>query len=316
MSSLPLTAVSRTQGNNLAVKTGAITPHGYALEFEEVPILVDAFRRMVRRVEFDVCEMAITTYLCAKSHGKPFTALPIFLLRGLHHGAVVTSPAGTVKHPQDLHGRRVGVSRGYTVTTGVWARTILQQEHGVDLDSITWVRSGDEHVAEYQPPPNVASLEPGRTLRSALDDGDLAAVVGITTGDEPELTPLIEDPGAAALDALQSRGFYPINHLIVVRDEVLSAHPDLGAALFTAFAEAKSTYVAQLRADAIDTPSPTDRLNKRILDLTGTDPLPYGIEPNRAVLDVLMQQAVAQHILHEPLPLEAIFAAGTLDLTA
>jgi 4,5-dihydroxyphthalate decarboxylase len=314
MGLISLTAVTRTQGNNFALKTRAITPQGYALEFEEVPILVDAFRRMVRRVEFDVCEMAITTYLCAKSHGKPFTALPIFLLRGLHHGAVVTN--GTVKHPRELQGGRVGVSRGYTVTTGVWARTILQQEYGLDLDSITWVRSGDEHVAEYQPPPNVATLEPGRTLRGALDDGDLAAVVGLTTGDEPELTPLIHDPGTAALNALQSRGFYPINHLIVVRDEALSAHPDLGAALFTAFAEAKSDYVAHLAADAIETPSATDRLNKRILDLTGADPLPYGIEPNRAVLDVLMQQAVAQHILQEPLPLEAVFAAGTLDLTA
>ena len=130
---LQLRTVTRTQGNNAALKDGTVTPQGFAFEFEEVDPLIRAFRRMVRELEYDVCELAITTYLCAKEHGKPFTALPVFLVRGFHHGAILANTK-LVRGPMDLEGQRVGVNRGYTVTTGVWARGILAEEYGVDLD--------------------------------------------------------------------------------------------------------------------------------------------------------------------------------------
>ena len=151
MPELHLKTVTRTQGNNAALKNGAVSPQGFVFAFEEVPVLVHAFRRMVRELEFDVCEMAFTTYLCAKAYGKRFTALPIFLVRGFHHGAIVQNTTSGIADPKDLEGQRVGVNRGYTVTTGVWARGVLQDEYGVDLSQVTWVRSGDEHVAEYRP---------------------------------------------------------------------------------------------------------------------------------------------------------------------
>ena len=156
--------VSRTQGNNAALKNGSVTADGFELQFEEVPVLVQAFRRMVRELEFDVCEMALTTYLCAHEHGVQFTALPIFLVRAFHHGAIQHNIKSEIRNPADLQGRRVGVNRGYTVTTGVWARSILQDEYGVDLSKITWVLSGDEHVEAYVPPPNVESVPAGQTL--------------------------------------------------------------------------------------------------------------------------------------------------------
>src|SRR3981081_697483 len=155
MAPVNLTTVTRSQGNNQALKDGSVTSEGLRFDFQEIPVLVQAFRRMVRELEFDVCEMAFTTYLCAKAHGKRFTALPVFLVRGFHHGAIVHNTTAGVQSPMDLEGRSVGVNRGYTVTTGVWARGILSDEYGVDLDRVTWGLSGDEHVREYGPPPNV-----------------------------------------------------------------------------------------------------------------------------------------------------------------
>src|SRR5688500_4968056 len=125
MTSVHLRTVTRTQGNNEALKSGEVTAPGISFDFEEVPVLVHAFRRMVRELAYDVSEMAITTYLCAKAHGVPFTALPIFLVRGFHHGAIVHNTSLGIASPKELEGRRVGVNRGYTVTTGVWARGIL-----------------------------------------------------------------------------------------------------------------------------------------------------------------------------------------------
>ena len=148
MSTPKLKTVTRTQGNNAAVKNGTVKPAGFEFDFEEVPVLVNAFRRMVRGLEFDVCEMAITTYLCAKEHGVKFTALPIFLVRAFHHEAILQNinAPGRVTDPRKLEGTRVGVNRGYTVTTGVWARAVLQDEYGIDLSKVNWVLSGDEHV--------------------------------------------------------------------------------------------------------------------------------------------------------------------------
>jgi 4,5-dihydroxyphthalate decarboxylase len=308
-----LTAVSRTQGNNRALKEGLVAPKRYRLAFQEVPVLVNAFRRMVRGLEFDVCEMAITTYLCAKSFGKPLTALPVFLVRGFHHGAIVISDEGAISRPKDLEGRRVGVSRGYTVTTGVWARAVLQDEYGVDLDTITWVLSGDEHVAEYQAPPNVVPMPRGANLADLVTTGELAAAIGVPA-DRPGLVRLIPDARAAGYAALRERGHYPINHLVVVRDELLKAHPDLATDVFQAFAESKDLYLQGLRSGQIGDADATDVMHRRVMEITGQDPLPYGIAPNLTVIEELIDHAVRQQILRERPAVEELFAPATRDL--
>jgi 4,5-dihydroxyphthalate decarboxylase len=313
MGQLTLTAVTRTQGATQALKRGAVQPVGYTLAFEEVPVLIGAFRRMVRELAYDVTEMAFTTYLAAKAHGKPFTALPVFLVRGFHHGAIWRATATDIT-PPDLEGQRVGVNRGYTVTTGVWARGILADEYGVDLSRVTWVLSGDEHVAEYVPPSNVVPVRAGKDVPAMVAAGELAAGIGIPAG--PDVTPLIPDAEEAGYRALRERGYYPINHLVVVRDELLARHPDLAASLFEAYAESKRRYVTALSGGAIAEPGPNERMYQRVAQITGADPMPYGIAPNQAMIDQLIRYAVDQKILDKPVTARDIFAAGTHDLTA
>src|SRR5258706_3851943 len=183
MAELKLKAVTRTQGNNRALKDGSVKPKTFDFDFVEVDPLIDAFRRMVRGLEFDICEMAITTYICAKAYGKRFTAIPVFPARVFHHGAILYNAKAGIRSPKDLEGRKVGVHRGYTVTTGVWIRSILQHEYGVDLSKITWVLSGDEHVVEYRPPSNVIPIEKGQKLEDMLASGEIPAVGKIELGD-------------------------------------------------------------------------------------------------------------------------------------
>jgi hypothetical protein len=299
-----------TRGHTEALKNGTVAPRTFEFAFEEVPVIVKAFRRMVRGLEFDVTEMAMTTYLCARAFGKPFTAIPVFPVRAFHHGAIQVNTAVGVRSPKDLEGRKVGVSRGYTVTTGLWARSILQHEYGVDLRTITWVLSGDEHVAEYRPPANVVSIEPGRTLESLLESAEIAAAIGVQVA-APTVKPLIANAVEAGFEALRRRGHYPINHTIVVRDDVLAARPDLASDLFDALAEAKRVYVERLRAGLVDGADP---IHVRVMEIAG-DPLPYGVEPNRRMLDAIVQYSVEQGILARPVAIEELFAAGTLGLT-
>jgi len=310
-----LKTVTRTQGNNKALKDGTVKPQGFTFDFVEVDPLIDAFRRMVRGLEFDVSEMALTTYITAREHGKKMTALPIFLVRAFHHGAIVHNVNSGVKSPRDLEGKRVGVNRGYTVTTGVWARSVLQHEHGVDLKKITWVLSGDEHVAEFRPPSNVVPMEKGRKMADMVASGELPAAINVET-DSPDVKPLIANAKEAGFAALKARGHYPINHTVVVRDELLEANPDLAPRIFEAFAESKRLYVEKLRAGRIDKPTPADEMHRRVMEITGGDPLPYGIEPNRKALEELISSAVEQGILSRaPAPaIENLFARNTRDL--
>jgi ABC-type nitrate/sulfonate/bicarbonate transport system substrate-binding protein len=301
--------VTRTQGNNRALKDGSVRPQTFAFDFVEVDPLIAAFRRMVRGLEFDICEMAITTYICARAHGKPFTALPVFIVRAFHHGAILYNTKAGIRTPKDLEGCRVGVNRGYTVTTGLWARSVLQDEHGVDLGKITWVLSGDEHVAEYRPPANVVPIEKGKDMARMLASGELAAAIGIEA-DVPGVQPLIPNALEAGLDALRRRGHYPINHTVVIKNELLAADPALAAETFTAFAQAKRLYLARLKAGRIDKPTQVDQVHRRVMEITG-DPLPYGIEANRGVLEELIRHSVTQGIIPRPVAVEELFASGT-----
>ena len=144
-------------------------------------MLVKAFRRMVRGLEFDVCEMALTTYLCAKEHGARFTALPVFLVRGFHHGAILYDPTSGIRGPKDLEGRKVGVNRGYTVTTGVWARAVLQRgarrrPRPGDLGAVRRRARGRVPAAAQR------RADAGRaaTWRRWCSAGELAAVIGVS----------------------------------------------------------------------------------------------------------------------------------------
>ena len=223
--------VTRMQGNNRALIEGEVRPGTFSFDFVDVPVLVHGFRRMVRGLEFDISEMALTTYICAREHGVKFTALPIFLVRDFHHKAILYNVNSGIRSPKDLAGRRVGVNRGYTVTTGVWARAILQDEHGVDLSKVTWVLSGDEHVEAYEPPANVIPIEQGKDLAEMLARGEIAAAIGVKV-DDSDVQLLIADPFEAGVAAMKSHGLYSINHLVVVRDDLLDANPELAADVF------------------------------------------------------------------------------------
>jgi 4,5-dihydroxyphthalate decarboxylase len=314
MPDLKLKTVTRTQGNNRALKDGAVKPKTFEFQFEEVDPLIAAFRRMVRGNEFDVCEMAITTYVCAKAHGKPITAVPVFLVRAFHHGAILVNSKTGIRTPKDLEGKKVGVNRGYTVTTGVWARSVLQDEHGVDLSKIIWVLSGDEHVAEYRPPANVVPIEKGKTMGDMLAAGELAAAIGVEAN-SPDIKPLIPDALEAGLAALRRRGHYPINHLVVIKDELIAKHPDLAADVFNAFAAAKRHYLERLKAGKIEKPTEVDEVHRRVMAVSG-DPLPYGIAPNRKVIDELIGHALTQGIITQPVTADQLFAPSTRGLVA
>src|ERR1700756_1600188 len=161
-------------GHTRAVKDGSAPIKGVQANFIEVVPIVGAFRRMVRDVEFDICEMAPTTYMIARARGAPYIALPIFVMRRFHHGGFVVRPDAGIKVPKDLEGKKVGV-RAYSVTTGVWTRGIFINEYGLDPSKVTWVVDDEEHVTTLKLPPNVVHAPEGKSLAGMMAAGELQA---------------------------------------------------------------------------------------------------------------------------------------------
>jgi 4,5-dihydroxyphthalate decarboxylase len=295
-----------TYPHTKGLKDGTVTAPGIQFEHVEVSPIVGAFRRMVRTLEFDVSEMAITTYLTARAYDKAFTALPVFIMRQFHHSPIVYNVKSGVQSPKDLEGKKVGV-RAYTVTTGVWVRGILATEYGVDLDKVTWLVVDEEHVQEYQKPSNVIE-RPGANLGAMVARGELAAAIGAGQVDSPDVKPLIPNAREAEAAWYRKTGIYPINHTVVVKDSLLRADPTLAPRLFNAFTEAKAVFLKQLSSGA-ELPADAQALAQR-RSVVGEDPLPYGVASNRKALEAVIQFAHDQKILPRKISVEEMFAGG------
>src|ERR1700740_266634 len=157
-----------------AVKSNGVPIEGIEPDFVQVVPIIGAFRRMVRDLEFDICEMAPTTYMIARALGAPSLAIPIFLMRRFHHGGFVVRPDANIRTPKDLEGKKVGV-RAYSVTTGVWTRGIFINEYDMDSSKVTWVVDDEEHVTTLKLPPNVVHAGPGKSLQSMMKTGEIQA---------------------------------------------------------------------------------------------------------------------------------------------
>ena len=192
------------------------------LAFADIRPPSAGFKRVVRNLEFDVAELAITTFLMAKAAGKPYRLLPAVVLARMQHPRLVCDVRRAVT-PRDLEGKRVGV-RSYSVTTGMWIRGILAEDHGVDFGRITWVTFEEAHVAEFRDPANVERAPAGKKLEDMLLAGQIdAAITGDAPIADPRVVPVIPDAKGAAREWRARKGAIQINHMVAVKPSVDAA---------------------------------------------------------------------------------------------
>lgn len=277
-----------------ALKDGSVTSSRVRFDLEDVPVITRAFRRMVRTLDFDLCEIALTTLAQAHAFAKPIKALPIVVMRGFHHGALICPVGSAIQRPEDLRGKKIGV-RAFSQTTGIWVRGILMDEYGVDHRDITWVTEEDAHVQEYTDPPNVVRIGPGQDLKAMLLAGEIDAGIAFAGIDPAAVRPVIADPMAAANGWFRKTGAYPVNHLMCLKTELAEAHPWLPAELMRLFVAAKK---------AATEPS----AEEKFASIVGPDVLPYGLEENRTGIEQCLRYAAEQELVPRTYRLEELFA--------
>jgi 4,5-dihydroxyphthalate decarboxylase len=211
-----------------ALKNGSIKSDLVTLDFADYSPTHTGFKPMVREQAFDVSEMAIVTYLMAKSFGKPMVLLTsVVMARFQHAFALYNARAGTLT-PAGLNNKRVGI-RSFTTTTGAWLRGILANDYGVDLYSIDWVTFEDAHVAEFRD--TTMRAPQGKQIVQMLVDGELDAVLG-EKSEHPALKPLFPDVAAEEKSWFAKHQVMPINHMVVVSEALSAAHPDVVREVF------------------------------------------------------------------------------------
>jgi 4,5-dihydroxyphthalate decarboxylase len=301
----------RTNGQTAALKNGDVGVLDANLDFIEVVPQLAAFRRMLRGMEFDICELASTTYFVARNHGKKFKAIPIFFGRQFHHSGILVRKDAGITAPRDLEGRDVGV-RAYSVTTGVWTRGILQDEFGLDSSRVRWHINDEEHVEELALPANVVRCPPGTSLADKMERGELIAAFSGNAGlgqnaDVSGYTDLV--PGAAALEQqwYSRTGILPFHGTIVIKDEVVEQNPDLPRQLYDAFVQSRNSYLQRLRTSGAETAE--DRKMLEMMALTNGHPLPYGLVANRNAVHALCRYAVQQSLIAPDTNVDDLFYA-------
>ena len=299
-----------TYPHTQAIKDRTITIPGVELDFAEIEPVHDGFGAMADRLELDVSELALTTYILARSFDRPITGLPVVVTRNFHHRRVLYNARSGIREPKDLEGKRVGV-RSYTVTTVLWARGVLQHEYGVDLDKVTWVVFEAAHVKAFRNPPNVEPAPSGKKLGQMLVDGQIDAAIGAERAASPDVRPLIPDVAEAEVAWFAKHGVYPVNHLITVRNDVVERDPDILGRLFAAFTEAKQASMRRL-----DGPGPFSAADQEMIRLKGIvgDPLPYGVEPNRRAIEMAARFAYEQHVVPKVYTVEELFRPDVIHL--
>jgi 4,5-dihydroxyphthalate decarboxylase len=202
-----------------ALRSGKVSAKNLKLEFADVKLAHQAFKRVVRNLEFDIAELAIVTYLLAKAHGKPYRLLPAVVTARFQHPFLVCNAKRPLR-PEELTGKTIG-QRSYSVTTATWLRGILADDHGVDLSSIRWVTFEEPHVAEFRDPPNVTRAPEGKDILSMLLAGELDAAIMTDVPKDGRIRPVFADAEAAATAWRRRTGAaIQINHMMVARNDV------------------------------------------------------------------------------------------------
>jgi len=285
----------------------------------------EIFFRAFRHAEFDICELSLSSFTVKTAQGNcPYVGVPAFVSRAFRHTSIYVR-TDRIKTPADLKGKKVGLPE-YQLTANVWARAILEDDHGVKPSDIQWVRGGIEEAARPEKIsiklPADVKLEDApknKSISALLAEGSIDGFMAPRPPSLPKNTPnvgwLFSDPVAAAKDYFKRTGIFPIMHIVGVRRELADKYPWLPGAVFKAFEQAKGAALEQLgdtSATKVTLPFVEERLAEARA-LMGADFWSYGVGANRKTLEAFLRHHRSQGLSPRLVTPEELFHPGTLE---
>jgi 4,5-dihydroxyphthalate decarboxylase len=284
----------------------------------------ELFFRAVRYAEFDVTELSISSYMLQVQQGiSAYTAIPIFLSRSFRHSNLFIRTDRGIKGPADLKGKRIGVPE-YQLTAAVWLRGLLKDEHGIESWDMRWRTGGLEVPGrEERTPislPDSYDYAPigNDTLSNALEKGDIDALMSphdpsCFKRGAPHVARMWDDYRTEEQAYYLRTKVFPVMHLVAIKKDLVARYPWLPGTLYKAFTEAKKIAIQDLMFRTV--PTATLPWLQAEVEATekamGKDYWPYGLEPNRDVLEKLIRYSHEQHLTQPGMRPEDLFHEST-----
>jgi len=303
-----------------ALIEGTIKPEGLELDWKVLPYH-EIWTRMLNRYEFDASELSLSSYLIARTMGKPLIAVPVFPARAFRHSCIFVNAKSGIREPRDLMGKKVGLAE-FQQTATVWMRGALQHEYGVDLEKIRWFcwsksRMEIKMARGY----DITQIPVGSAPDEMLASGELDAMIcanlfpSMLNG-RPEIRRLFENYPEVEAAYFKKTGIFPIMHTVAMREELWKEAPEIAVNLLKAFQQAKLQAYERLndlspyKISLVWFREPLQRQR----EILGGDPWPYGLEKNRHVVETLMGYLYEQGLAPKKIPVEELFAPNTHNL--
>jgi len=326
MKKLRLTLACWDYDRTRALSDGTIRPDGIDLVYLTQPV-EETFFRMMRYREFDCSEMSLSSYVASlNSQDPPFIAVPAFPSRFFRHSCIFVSAKSGIRKPEELKGKRVGVPE-YQMTAPVWIRGILSDDYGVKVTDVEHLSGGEEEPGRDEKlkldlPSSIRlkPIGPEQTLSRMLAAGELDALVTARAPSTFKSQPAAVKrlfPNYVELEKEYYRRtkIFPIMHTLVIRREVYDANPWVAQSLYKAFVAAKAkAYELYDQTAALPAMVPwlVPQLEEARREM-GEDWWPYGLEPNRHVLETFLRYHHEQGLSKRRFTPEELFARETLQ---
>src|SRR3954463_8447242 len=323
MKKLRLTLACWDYDRTRALMDGSVRPEGIDLIYLGQPV-EETFFRMMKFREFDCSEMSLSSYTASLAQkNPPFIAIPVFPSRFFRHSCIFVSPQSGIRRPEDLKGKRMGVPE-YQMTAAVWLRGILADDYGVKVSDLEHFSGGQEEPGrvdklkvELAIPLKLSPIKPKQTLSRMLADGELDTLVTART---PSTFPdpvkrLFPDFVDKEREYFRRTRIFPIMHTVVIRREIYENNRWIAQSLYKAFVKSKAKiYAAYNQTAALSAMLPwlvahVEEAKKEM----GDDWWPYGLEPNRHVLETFLRYHHEQGLSKKRLTPEDLFAPETLE---
>jgi 4,5-dihydroxyphthalate decarboxylase len=326
MPALRLTLACWDYDRTRALIDGSVVPEGIDLIYLNQPV-EETFWRMLRFREFDCSEMSLSSYVASlNSDSPPFVAIPAFPSRFFRHSCIFVSAKSGIRKPEDLKGKRIGVPE-YQMTAPVWIRGILSDDYGVKVTDVEHYSGGEEEPGREEKlkldlPSTIRlrAIPADKTLSRMIADGELDALVTArapsTFRKEPDkVRRLFPDYVETEKQYYRRTKIFPIMHTVVIRRDVYAKNPWVAQSLYKAFTEAKAkAYRLYDQTAALPAMVPwlIAQLDEARREM-GEDWWPYGVEPNRKVLETFLRYHHEQGLSKRRFTPDELFARETLE---
>jgi len=326
MSRLNLSLACWDYDRTRALADGSVRPDGIDVNYHNL-FVEETFFRMLRNREFDAAEMSLSSYCVSLMRDTPaFIAIPVFPSRFFRHSCIFVSSKSGIREPKDLAGKKIGVPE-YQMTAPVWIRGILQDEYGVDPASPEYWSGGEEEPGRDEKLKldlpakfRVKPIGPAQTLSQMIAAGEIDALhtaraPSTFTSQPAAVKRLFGDFVEVEKAYYRKTKIFPIMHTLVIRRELYEANRWIAQSLFKAFVQAQRRTYDHLNttmANATMLPWQAAHVEEARREL-GEDWWPYGVAPNRQVLDTFLRYHHEQGLSKRRLEVEELFAPETLE---